>query len=68
MDKNFYWWSAIVIFLVALTAFLVVDSQIQLKNNLDCQNARIRPLSEKFFTWNGILELNNRGEYQPKCL
>ena len=68
MDKNFYWWSAIVVVLVALMAILVVDSRVQLKNNLDCQGARIRPLSEKFFTWNGILELNNRGEYQPRCL
>ena len=69
MDKkNIYTWSGIIIFLVALTAFIVISSQSELKKIVLCQSQRIRPLSEKFFTWEGILELNSKAEYQPKCL
>ena len=69
MEKNnIYLWSGIVIFLVALVAFIVVNSQSELKKQVMCQSLRIRPLTEKFFTWNGILELNQKGEYQPKCI
>ncbi|HBP51613.1 MAG: hypothetical protein US68_C0003G0052 [Candidatus Shapirobacteria bacterium GW2011_GWE1_38_10] len=68
MDKNFYWWSGAIVFLTMLVAFLVINSQSELKKQLLCQSLRIRPLSEKFFTWNGILELNQKGEYQPKCI
>jgi len=68
MDKNFYWWSGIIVFLVILTAFIVVNSQSELKKTLNCQSQRIRPLSAKFFTWDGMVELNQKGEYQPKCL
>jgi hypothetical protein len=68
MDKNFYWWSGSIIFLVILVAFLVINSQSELKKQKLCQSLRIIPLTEKFFTWDGILELNNKGEYQPKCI
>lgn len=69
MDKNnIYKWSGIVIFLVVLTALMVVNSQSELKKLTLCQSQRIRPLSDRFFTWEGILELNSRAEYQPKCL
>jgi hypothetical protein len=69
MDKkNMYWWSGIIVFLIVLVAILVVDSQKQIKLLNTCKSLRIRPLSEKFFNWEGILELNNKGEYQPKCI
>jgi hypothetical protein len=69
MDKNnIYVWSGIVIFLVVLVAFLTVNGQGELKKQLQCQSLRIKPLTEKFFTWKGIVELNQKGEYQPKCL
>ena len=69
MDKNnIYTWSGIIIFLVVLTAFIVVNSQSELKKLALCQSQRIRPLTDKFFTWEGILEINSKGEYQPKCL
>ena len=68
MDKNIYWWSGAIVFLVALLAFIVINSQVELKKQLLCKSLRIRPLSEKFFTWSGIVELNQKGEYQPKCL
>jgi hypothetical protein len=68
MDKNFYWWSGSIIFLVILVAFLVINGQSELKKQKLCQSLRIIPLTEKFFTWDGILELNNKGEYQPKCI
>ncbi|MFA5025134.1 MAG: hypothetical protein WC503_01310 [Candidatus Shapirobacteria bacterium] len=69
MDKkDIYIWSGIVVILVTLTAFLVVNSQAQMKQQLLCQSLRIRPLTDKFFTWSGILELNSKGQYQPKCL
>jgi len=68
MDKNFYWWSGIIVVLIALVAFLVVNSQTEMKKLISCQGQRIRPLTEKFFTWDGMVELNQKGEYQPKCL
>jgi len=69
MDKkNIYWWSGIIVFLIILVAILVVDSQKQIVLLKECQSLRIRPLFEKFFTWEGILELNQRGEYQPRCI
>ncbi len=69
MDKKYiYWWSGVVIVIVALVAFLVVDSRTQLRNQQMCQSLRIRPLNEKFFHWEGILDLNSRAEYQPKCI
>ena len=69
MDKNnLYWWSVIVVSWVILIAILVVNSQYELKKNETCKSLRIRPLSEKFFSWDGILELNSKGEYQPKCI
>lgn len=68
MDKNFYWWTGIIIFLVALVAILVVDGKNEVLDIKKCESFRIRPLNEKFFTWNGILELNQNGEYQPKCI
>lgn len=69
MDKNnIYIWSGIIVILVSLTAFIVVNSQHELKKLVLCQSQRIRPLTDKFFTWEGILEINTQGEYQPKCL
>lgn len=68
MDKNFYWWSGIIVVLIILVAILVVDSKNEVANIEQCKSLRIRPLSEKFFTWNGILELNQKAEYQPKCI
>jgi hypothetical protein len=69
MDKNnIYTWSGIIIFLVALTAFIVVNSQSESKKLTLCKSQRIRPLTDKFFTWEGILDINSKGEYQPKCL
>jgi len=69
MDKkNMYWWSGIIVFLIVLVAILVVDSQKQIKLLNTCKSLRIRPLSENFFSWEGILELNQKGEYQPKCI
>ena len=69
MDKkNWYWWSGIIVFLIILVAILVVDSQKELSSINNCKSLRIRPLAQKFFTWEGILELNQKGEYQPKCI
>lgn len=68
MDKNFYWWSGIIIFLVALVAFLVIDSRKEVAALNKCNSLRIRPLTADFFTWNGMLGLNQKGEYQPKCI
>lgn len=69
MDKkNRYWWSGIIIFLIILVGILVVDSQKEIALIENCKSLRIRPLSQKFFTWEGILELNQKGEYQPKCI
>jgi hypothetical protein len=68
MDKNFYWWSGIIVILVALVAFLVIDSQKEVAVLNKCDSLRIRPLTAKFFTWDGMLELNQKGEYQPKCI
>ena len=57
-----------IISIIILIAVLVIDSQSEMRNMAQCKALRIMPLTEKFFTWNGILELNQKGEYQPKCL
>lgn len=68
MNKKFWMNSAMIVTLIALTAFLVINSQTELRKNRKCQQERIIPLSEKYFTWQGINELVKNGEYQPKCL
>lgn len=69
MDKNiFLFRSLMIVIIVSLVAILVIDSQREIKKNADCKKLRIKSLTEKFFTWDGIVELNQKGEYQPKCL
>ncbi|MBU1117746.1 hypothetical protein KKD37_02160 [Patescibacteria group bacterium] len=69
MDKNiFLFRSLMIVIIVSLVAILVIDSQREIKKNADCKKLRIKALTEKFFTWDGIVELNQKGEYQPKCL
>lgn len=68
MNKKFYWWGGIVVILIVLLAILIIDSQKEIKTLETCKSLRIRPLNEKFFTWEGMLELNQKGEYQPKCI
>lgn len=68
MNKKFFISSAIMVSLIVLVAFLVINSQTELRKNKKCQQERIIPISEKYFTWEGINELIGKGEYQPKCL
>ena len=68
MNEKFLVNSAIIVSLIALVAFLVINSQTELRKNRKCQQERIIPISEKYFTWEGINELIGKGEYQPKCL
>jgi len=68
MTKEFYQWSGIAVLLIVLVAFLVIDSRKELAMIQKCQDLRIKALTEKFFSWDGIVELNQKGEYQPKCL
>lgn len=68
MSKENLIWSGIVVVLVVLVAVLVVDGKNEISKLDKCKSLRIRALTEKFFSWEGILELNQKGEYQPKCL
>lgn len=68
MNKNFYWWSGAIVVIAILVSIIVIDGQKMLKIYDDCKAKRIIPLGEKYFNWNGIVDLNVKGEYQPKCL
>lgn len=68
MNEEVWWWSIIVVILVSLGAVMVIDANRQNKQFADCKQARIRAFPQEFFTWEGMLKLNNAGLYQPKCL
>lgn len=68
MNKNFYWWSGAIVGIAMLMSVIVIDGQGEIKRYEDCKAKRIMPLGEKYFTWQGILDLNIKAEYQPKCL
>lgn len=68
MNKDFYWWSGAIIVVAILISIIVIDGQKMTRNYEDCKAKRIMPIGEKYFTWEGIVDLNIKGEYQPKCL
>jgi hypothetical protein len=68
MDNEFKWWSIAIVVIIGLIAIFVIDGQKQVTQLEACKQERIKGLSEKFFTWNGILELSQKGQYQPRCL
>jgi len=62
--KNIWW----ILVVVALFVVIGIDVNTQLKTISECKKLRIRPYTEKLFTFNGIVELIQKGEYQPKCI
>lgn len=68
MGKNVYWWSAIIVMVIFFLTVMVIDSVAQNKTQTLCKEVRIRPYVQEFFTWNGILSLNQKGKFQPPCL
>lgn len=68
MKERMYLWAGAIIFLISMVAFFVINATYEIKNVTLCKQLRIRPFTEKFFTWGGIIELNQKGEYQPKCI
>lgn len=68
MENRIYYWAGVIIFLVTLVTFFIVNATFETKNVTLCKQLRIRPFTEKFFTWGGIVELNQKGEYQPRCI
>jgi len=68
MEIDVKWWSIIAVITISLIAFLVIDGNLQVKKIDDCKTQRIRPFPQQFFTWVGIVELNDKKLYQPSCL
>lgn len=57
-----------VLIILGALAVIAIDARTQINVIAECKNQRIRPFTEKFFTFSGIYELVSKGEYQPKCL
>jgi hypothetical protein len=68
MDRELWWWSVVIVVIVGLGAGIVIDAHKQNRQFSDCKQQRIRAFPKEFFTWNGMVELNQAGLYQPKCL
>ena len=68
MEIDVKWWSIIAVITISLIAFLIIDGNKQVKSLEGCKSARIRPFPQQFFTWVGIVELNDKKLYQPSCL
>jgi len=68
MDKEFYWWSAIIVVVMFWLTVVLIDSKKEVEKLEICKSLRIKGLDPKYFIWEGIVELNQKGEYQPKCL
>ena len=68
MNIDFKWWSIMAIVVIGLIAVLIISGDATVKSIEGCKTLRIRPFSKEFFTWNGIVELNNSKQYQPSCL
>jgi len=68
MEKRIYIWAGAIVFLITIITFFVISASYEIKNVALCKQLRIRPFTEKFFSWSGIVELNQKGEYQPKCI
>ena len=68
MEIDVKWWSIITVVIIFLIAILVIDANTSVKSIEGCKGLRIRPFPDKFFTWTGIVELNEKKLYQPSCL
>lgn len=68
MDIDVKWWSIIAVIVISLIAVLIIDGNSQIRSIENCKTQRIRPFPQQFFTWNGIVELNDKKLYQPSCL
>lgn len=68
MDVDVKWGSIITVIVIMLLAILVIDANSQIKSIEGCKGLRIRPFPKEFFTWEGVVELNKTGKYQPSCL
>lgn len=68
MDKEFYWWSGIIVFVIFLLSIIVIDAKKQMTLLDNCRKERIIGLSDKYFFWEGLVDLSSKGQYQPKCL
>lgn len=68
MEIDVKWWSIIAVITISLLAFLIIDGAKLTKSLEECKTARIRPFPQQFFTWVGIVELNDKKLYQPSCL
>ena len=68
MDIDVKWWSVIAVVAISLIAIFIIDGNTSVKNIEGCKTLRIRPFPKEFFTWDGIVELNKAGKYQPSCL
>jgi len=68
MDKKMWIGMGMIVFFVSLITFLIINASYEVGRLNECKRLRIIPFTDKLFTWEGILELNGKGEYQPRCL
>ena len=68
MELDVKWASTTIVIIIMLVAFLIINAQEQIKNIDKCKEVRIVNYQQKYFTWNGIVELTTTGKYQPNCL
>jgi hypothetical protein len=68
MNNRTWEWIGAVIFFLVLITFFILNSIGEIRSVELCKSMRIRPFVDKFFTWQGMLDLNKTGEYQPKCI
>ena len=65
-DKT--WLATIAITLVLALGIIIISSKHEFEADAQCKKQRIIPFPEKMFYWTGMMELGQKGEYQPKCL
>lgn len=66
--KESYKWMLASLGLILLLGIIFWDSSRQRAKIQKCKQQRIIPLSEEYFSWEGILKLNQEKRYQPNCL
>lgn len=68
MEGNFAKFAGAIVLFVAMVTLIVINSIGEVKKLERCKSVRIKAYEKAYFTWNGIVELNQKGQYQPSCL
>lgn len=66
--KESSWWGLIAVTILLTLVGIFFSAKHELAMDQKCKSQRIVPFPEKMFYWQGMVELGQKGEYQPKCL